>query len=95
MIRLPSDKFVMLAEVPASVVIVALVEVNVVMFALTAVNDSAFVIVALSRVLPLSVAGMSALTNARNEALLAAPLVGPANTAFAATDVTTATVPHV
>ena len=105
MVALVAVRFVTVQLEPTSVPTVPLVEVrfvsvaellvSVVMFPLTAVNDCAFVITALSIVLPLSVAGMSALTNSLNAERESGPLAGPAYTRLAATGAMTRAVPHV
>lgn len=104
-VALVAVKLVTVQLVPTSVPTVPLVAVKfvsvaeplvrTVMFPLTAVSDNAFVIVALSIVLPFSVAGMSALIRARNDGSSFGPLVGPAKTVFAATGVISCTLPHV
>lgn len=104
-VALVAVKLVTVQLVPTSVATVPLVEakfvsvadplVSVVMLALTAVRDCAFVIVALSIVFPLSVAGMSAFTKARNVGSAFPPLAGPMNAAFAATGAISCTLPHV
>lgn len=94
-VALVAVKLVTVQLVPVSVPIELDELVSVVMFPLTAVSDNALAIVALSIVLPLSVEGMSALTNARKTGSAFPPLVGPANTVFAATGAINCTLPHV